>query len=115
MEDYIVLEEKGKGLGLMAVRPLKKGIIIGIMRGFIIQSKNELKEVLTLEGSIYVVEINKKMWINAINLNCNVRFINHGCINNNCELVKLSETVAVNSIALRRYSCCRSIFNHAAS
>ena len=52
-----------------------------------------MKEVLKLEGSIYVVEINKKMWINAINLNCNVRFINHGCINNNCELVKLSETV----------------------
>ena len=46
-----------------------------------------------MEDSNYVVQINDRRWINAIQLNCNVRFVNHACSNNNCELVWLNDKI----------------------
>ena len=49
LEDYIVTQEsKHKGLGLMAIKTLKKGSILGIMRGYVIKSKSLLKFLILL-------------------------------------------------------------------
>ena len=43
LEDYIVTKESNvKGLGLMAIKFLKKGTILGFMRGYVIKSKSLL-------------------------------------------------------------------------
>jgi hypothetical protein len=91
--DYICALEPNKGYGLRAVRNLKKGMILGLMRGIKITNKTILKALLKTGIHKYIVQINNKLWINCINVNCNVRLVNHSCVHFNCELVWLTSKI----------------------
>ena len=91
--DYICAEEPNKGYGLRALRDLKKGIILGIMRGNKIKRKTLLEALLKTGIHTYIVQIDKNTWINPLNVNCNIRLVNHSCNDANCELVWITPKI----------------------
>ena len=78
--------------GVFATHKLSKGLLIGEYTGEKIYSLAEVKDRLKNNSTTYIIQLNKKLWIDGEFEGNNLALINHSCNNNNCKLIRLSPT-----------------------